>query len=305
MKIVLSIFLYFIFFTNLTLALENKILVKINNEIITTVDLLNEIKYLNSINKNFKDFKKEEIYTISKKSLIREKIKEIELLKYFKEIQIKEGLFNDLINNHIKRLQFSSLEDFKNHLKYSDVKFNVIKKKITIEILWNRLIFNKFSKNVKIDREQIKIELNNSNIKKELLLSEILFTVENNENLVDKYKLIVKNINEKNFDKAASIHSISDTSKNGGKLGWIPMLGLNEKIKKELLNIKIGDFTKPIVIPGGFLIIKINDARKIEDKIDIKKEVESVAERKTNEQLNQFSVIYFNRIKRNIKISEL
>ena len=305
MKIVLSIFIYFIFFTNLTLALENKILIKVNNEIITTVDLLNEIKYLNSINKNFKDFKKEEIYIISKKSLIREKIKEIELLNYFKEIKIKDEFFNNLINDHIKRLKFSSLAEFKNHLKNNDVKFEVIKKKITVEILWNRLIFNKFSKNVKIDREQIKTELNNSNIKKELLLSEILFTVENNENLVDKYKLIVKNINEKNFDKAASIHSISDTSKSGGKLGWIPMSALNQKIKKELLNINIGDFTKPIVIPGGFLIIKINDARKIKDKIDIKKEVESVAERKTNEQLNQFSAIYFNKIKKNIKISEL
>ncbi len=305
MKIVLSIFIYFIFFTNLTLALENKILVKINNEIVTTVDLLNEIKYLNSINKNFKDFKKEEIYMISKKSLIREKIKEIELLKYFKEIKIKDEFFKNLINDHIKRLKFNSLAEFKSHLKNNDVKFEVIKKKITIEILWNRLIFNKFSKNLKIDREQIKIEINNSNIKKELLLSEILFTVENNENLVDKYKLIVKNINEKNFDKAASIHSISDTSKSGGKLGWIPMSALNQKIKKELLNINIGDFTKPIVIPGGFLIIKINDSRKIKDKIDIKKEVESVAERKTNEQLNQFSAIYFNKIKKNIKISEL
>ena len=238
MKIVFSIFIYFIFFTNLTLALENKILIKVNNEIITTVDLLNEIKYLNSINKNFKDFKKEEIYMISKKSLIREKIKEIELLNYFKEIKIKDEFFNNLINDHIKRLKFSSLAEFKNHLKNNDVKFEVIKKKITVEILWNRLIFNKFSKNVKIDREQIKTELNNSNIKKELLLSEILFTVENNENLVDKYKLIVKNINETNFDKAASIHSISDTSKNGGKLGWIPMSALNQKIKNEILNIK-------------------------------------------------------------------
>ena len=305
MKIVFSIFTFFIFFTNLTLALENKILIKVNNEIITTVDLLNEIKYLNSINKNFKDFKKEEIYMISKKSLIREKIKEIELLNYFKEIKIKDEFFNNLINDHIKRLKFNSLAEFKNHLKNNDVKFEVIKKKITVEILWNRLIFNKFSKNVKIDREQIKIELNNSNIKKELLLSEILFTVENNENLVDKYKLIVKNINEKNFDKAASIHSISDTSKNGGKLGWIPMSALNQKIKNEILNINTGDYTKPIVIPGGFLIIKINDARKIENNIDIKKEIDSVANRKTNEQLNQFSVIYFNKIKKNIKISEL
>ena len=305
MKIVFSIFIYFIFFTNLALALENKILVKVNNEIITTVDLLDEIKYLNSINKNFKDFKKEEIYMISKKSLVREKIKEIELLKYFKEIKIKDEFFNNLINDHIKRLQFNSLAEFKKHLKNNEVKFEMIKKKITIEILWNRLIFNKFSKSIKIDKKQIENELSVSNIKKELLLSEILFSVEKNENLIDKYKLIVKTINEKNFNKAASIYSISDTSKSGGKLGWIPMPALNEKIKKELLMIKIGGFTKPIVVPGGFLIIKINDVRKPENKIDIKKEVQSVADRKTNEQLNQFSVIYFNKVKKNIKISEL
>ena len=305
MKIIFSILIYFLFFLNLTLAIENKILVKVNNEIITTVDLLNEIKYLNSINKNFKEFKKEEIYMISKKSLLREKIKEIELLKYFKEIKIKDEFFNNLINDHIKRLQFNSLAEFKNHLKNNEVKFEVIKKKITIEILWNRLIFNKFSKNVKIDREQIRNKLNSSNIKKELLLSEILFTVENNENLIDKYKLIVKSINEKNFDNAASIYSISDTSQNGGKLGWIPMSALNEKIKNEILNINVGDYSEAIVIPGGFLIIKINDARELENKIDIKKEIDSVANRKTNQQLNQFSVIYFNKIKKNITISEL
>ena len=305
MKIIFSIFIYFTFLLNLTQALENKILVKVNNEIITTVDLLNEIKYLNTINKNFKDFKKEEIYLISKKSLVREKIKEIELLKYFKEISIEEKFFNNLISDHIKRLQFSSISEFKNHLKNNEIKFNTIKKKIAIEILWNKLIFNKFSKNVKIDIEQIKNELNNSNIKKELLLSEILFTVENNENLLDKYKLIVKTINEKNFNKTASIYSISDSSKSGGKLGWIPMSALNAKIKKELLKIKIGDFTKPIVVPGGFLIIKINDSRELENKIDINKEIKLIVNQKTNEQLNQYSIIYFNKIKKNIKISEL
>ena len=129
---------------------------------------------------------------------------------------------------------------------------------------------------------------------KEFFLAEILFELNKGEKLDQKLNLIKKTISEENFSKAALLYSVSDTSKNGGKLGWIPMSALNQKIKNEILNINTGDYTKPIVIPGGFLTIKINDARKIENNIDIKKEIDSVANRKTNEQLNQFSVIYFN-----------
>ena len=38
---------------------ENKILFKVNNEIITSLDILNELQYLQSINKEFKNIKKE------------------------------------------------------------------------------------------------------------------------------------------------------------------------------------------------------------------------------------------------------
>ena len=73
----------------------------------------------------------------------------------------------------------------------------------------------------------------------------------------------------------------------------------------EIKNIKIGNFTNPIVIPGGFLILKIKDKRKVEKKIDLEKEMNLIVKKKTNEQLNQFSNIYFNKIKKNVLINEL
>ena len=104
---------------------------------------------------------------------------------------------------------------------------------------------------------------------------------------------------------AAIIHSISDTSSNGGNLGWIKKPSLNSKVINEIEKIKLGSFTNPIVVPGGFLILKINDQRLTDKDVDTENEINLVIQEKTNEQLNQFSIIYFNKLKKNFQINEL
>ena len=151
----------------------------------------------------------------------------------------------------------------------------------------------------------IKIGLKNKKKQKNYLLSEILFNLTTNSELADKIKMINETIINEGFTKAALIHSISDTSNSGGKLDWINESSLNIKIKSALKNLKIGSITEPILIPGGYLILKINDIKEIEKKINYKKEFEKIKRAKINEQLSQMSNLYFNRIKKDFIINEL
>ena len=141
--------------------------------------------------------------------------------------------------------------------------------------------------------------------KKEFLLSEILFNINESEKLNDKIVLLKKEIKEKGFSQTALTYSISDTSNKGGKLGWVSETIMNKKIKNEVKKIKVGNYTNPIVIPGGFLIIKIEDIRELDNSSDLNDEIEKIINDKTNEQLNQFSNIYFNKIKKDMIINEL
>lgn len=307
-KTLLSLF-FSIFLINFVNAIENKILFKVDDKIITSIDILYEIEYLSLINKDLKNFKKSRIYDISKNSLIREKIKEIEIEKRFKELKVEDKYIDQLIKNFYTKQGHSSVEKFEEYIAKKNIKLAKIKKKITAEMLWNQLIFAKFGKNIKIDKELIKKEVlndnNENNIQTEYELSEIVFNIEKKENLNQKFNLIKETIEANGFDNAALSHSNSQTSNNGGYLGWIKKNSLSKKIKDVIQDTNINKFTDPIVVPGGFMILKVNNLREKEKILDIEKEIQLIAIEKRNEQLNQYSNIYFNSIKKNIEINEL
>jgi peptidyl-prolyl cis-trans isomerase SurA len=304
-KIITIGVIFSIIFSSISLSIENKILFKVNNEIITSMDILTELKYLGIINKDLKKITKNQSFEIVKRSLIREKIKEIELKKVLKEIKVEEKFLNNLLVDYFKSNNIKKISEFENFFILQDIDPNLIKKKISIEILWNQLIYSKFKQNIKIDRKLIQNELSNNIKKKEFLLSEILFNINENEKFDDKIILLKKEIKEKGFSQTALSYSISDTSSKGGKLGWVSETIMNQKIKNEVKKIKVGDHTNPIVIPGGFLIIKIEDIREADNSSDLNDEIEKIIKDKTNEQLNQFSNIYFNKIKKDMVINEL
>ena len=305
LKKVILIFFYSLNVLSSAIAIENKILFKVNNEIITSIDILTELKYLEMINSDLNKMPKKQIFEIAKKSLIREKIKEIELKKFFEEIKVEDEFLNNLLINHFNSINIKNIYDFEKHFLLLDINPNLIKKKISIDIMWNQLIFNKFNQNVKINKDDIKNELLTKDKQKEYLLSEILFTINDNEKLEKKTDLLEKEIDDKGFSQAALAFSTSDTSNKGGKLGWVNETMMSSKIKKIIKKIKINDHTKPIVIPGGFLILKIEDVRDVNNNFDLNSEINKIVKKKTNEQLNQLSNIYFNKIKKDIIINEL
>ena len=136
-------------------------------------------------------------------------------------------------------------------------------------------------------------------------MSEILFNLENGENLEKKFSLIKKNIDENGFENSALVYSISETAKNGGEIGWVKESSINSKVLDNILKLKINEYSQPIVVPGGFLIIKIKEIKTIKRDINLQKELETIIRAKTNNQLNQYSNIFLNKIKKEVVINEL
>ena len=199
------------------------------------------------------------------------------------------------------------MNQFMSYIQKYKTDIKTIEKKISIEALWNQLIYQKFSKNIKIDKDKLINEIKNKFAldEKNFLLSEIVFKVDNKKDLDIKYTEIIKDIDKENFESAALIHSISDSSTLGGKLGWIKQTSLNKSIIDVLGDVKKGHITKPIYIGNGYLILKIEDIKYVKKTYDEKNELNELIKIKTNKQLNQQSIIYFNKIKKNITINEL
>tara|TARA_B100001175_G_scaffold247435_1_gene214179 strand:- start:235 stop:1164 length:930 start_codon:yes stop_codon:yes gene_type:complete len=304
-KTTISLIIIFLFLMTEVNSNENKILFKLNNDIITTVDILNEIKFLSALNKEFDNLDKNKKIEIAKNSQIRQKIKYIEILKFRKNLNLDNDILENIIKNYFINLKIKDLKEFEAFFEKQNLNTKFVKEKIVTDTLWKSMIYEKFSKNVTINKNEIKTNIAKMGKQKEYLISEIVFDINEKKELNKKINLIKKTINEKTFSEAAFTYSISDTSKNGGKLGWVKESMLSKIIKNELKSVSVGEFTNTIVIPGGFLILYVEDIKEVKNEINKEEEIKNIIKKKTNDQLNLFSNIYLNRIKKTIQINEL
>ena len=304
MKLKIILFFFIFFFNNLVLSNENKILFKVENEIITSLDILNEIRYLNSINSNFQNVDKNKKFQIAKNSLIKDKIKFIALSTIIEKIKLNDEDFKRIAISSYASVGVNDYDQLIDHLNQFNVDLKTLRKKISISSVWNQFIYDRYSQNIKIDIEQIKKDILSNNKQNEYFLSEIVFNLEKNENLDQKFGLIKKAIIDDGFNNSALMYSISQTSATGGELGWVKESSINSEILLKINDLEINEHTNPITIPGGFLILKKNDIRETKKKIDLEKELEQIIKIKTNEQLNQFSNLFLNKIKKDVVINE-
>ena len=282
-------------------AKEIKIISKINNEIITNIDLENQIKYLLITNSNLKDLNKKDLIELSKNSLINEILKKKEIDKFL-NINEKSSLGEKLVKQNYMSLGFDNKSDYESFLERKGISLELIKSKLVIEKLWNTLIYEKFKEKVKINENQIKkkIKIYKNQQKKlyEFNVSEILFTFDVSFNEVNEF------IKKYGFKSAAVKFSISDTSSKGGEIGWVKLTNLSQEFQEKIYSLKIGEHTEPIKIPSGNLILKLNSKREIKDQFDLDKETKKQIIFEQNRQLNSFSLNYFNKLKQNAIINE-
>ncbi len=303
------IIIFFLFIKNALSLNTSKIILKIDNDIITSIDLESEYKYLTALNKELKSMNKLKLLGIAKESLLKEIIKKNELKKYYKFEEIESEYVEEQLKDLYLRLNINNENEFAQYLNQFDLTVSEVKNKIKIETFWNELIYNKFNGNVEIDieklKKQIKNEINDEKkFRQSYLLSEILFRVEGEENFDEKYKKILNEISTIGFKNTANIYSISETSKYGGVIGWIDEARLSKVILDKIKKLDINQITTPINVSGNQLILKVDDKKEIKNDFDPDKLLNEKISYERNRQLNNFSRIFYQKLKYNTLIRE-
>ena len=302
-------FLIAFYFLTINLSFSNislKILMKINNEIITSYDIEQEKNYLLALNPNLKQMNENQLMMIAKKSLTKEIIRKNEISKYI-ELKQDDPQIDTVLNNLIKKLNFDNKIEFENYLKNFDILIDDLRKKIEIENEWKNMIYVKYNNSINIDKNSLMLKIDNlikNNYVQEYNLSEIIFTTKNDTTYKDEFEKIKNSIENNGFENTANLYSISDSSNVGGKIGWVAEKNLSDTIIDKIKKLKKDEYSTPIKIGNDFLVLRINEKRKKPFKMDKQIELEKMIMIETTKQLDKFSNIFYNKIKLNSTISE-
>ncbi len=307
MRILFIKFLIILIFFNFKIAnSEVFIKAKINDQIITNIDVKDEKNYLLALNPRLKNLSNEEINRYALDSLINEKIKKIEIEKRF-EILVNNKMINKIISDLYLGIGLADIKEFERHLKSFDIDMDLVKNKISVEIAWNDFIFNNYNKAILIDEDKIRVkikELSKKNLVENIFLSEIIFTVKEGENLNNKLNQIKNSINDIGFEETAKIYSVSESRKNGGKIGWVFKSQLSNKILNEIEKIDIGELTDPITTPGGFILLTINEKKNELIQINENEQFKKAVKFEKNRQLTMYSTLQYKRAYNKTLINE-
>lgn len=304
-KIIKTLIIFFIVIASKVNALENKIILKVNNDIITTLDVFNEINYLKFFNSSLNQLNSEEIFQISLESVLKYKIKKSEIIRQLGKIELSDNnYFNTLIQNSYNKIGLEDLKDFKKILKNKNIDYENFEQKLKIDILWNQIVYTLYNKQVIINENELKKQIKDQdNSLTSFELSEIVFQINNASEIDSVYNLIKEDIVELGFENAAIKHSVSNTAMSGGSLGWINDNQISKEILENLNEIANNEITKPIRIPSGFLILKKNNMKKVKYNLDLDEELKKLIIYQTQTQLENYSNLYFNKVKRDLNIN--
>jgi len=309
-KIIITVILYFSFIQfSVAENHEVKILYKVNENIISNIDVANEIRYLRILDKNFQNIELNKLKDVALKSLIKEFIKKDEIEKYY-NVDYNSTNIDKYINRIGLNLGFNNIDDLIDHLSKNNIKLKDIRRKLNIEKTWNSLIYEIYFKKIVINKEQIsnKLEkiINQKTYQKSFRLSEIVFSAKDKISFEKKYNEILHDIEKTNFNQAAIIHSISDTANSGGEVGWVNTSQLSKKIYDAIKNLKAEQMSRPITTPGGMLILKVNEIKDVlNEKLDKDLELSNMIKIEQNRQLTEYSIIHYKKVERNSYVKKI
>ena len=279
----------FCFFNSLQANVNNKIIVKVGNEIITNFELKNKI--LTNIFLSGKEVNQANIDSLKRvvlNQLINLKLKKIELNKF--EIQKDKNR----INNYLNSISQNNIEDFKIKFKKNNLSFDLYVEEIDTEFRWQKLIYSIYSKKIVINEESVNEEVKeiflNNNIVKEFELSEIVIDLDLNDTSNKKIEDTLNQIKSVGFEEVALNYSSSSTSLKKGYLGWVNEKSLSKEIYQSIQGLKSGEITKPIRQQNSILFLKLLNTRNVKgnnlDKDIIKKKI---IEKKRTDLFNLYS----------------
>ena len=295
-------FLIFLFNFSELISLENKIIVKVNNKIITSYELKNKILstlFLSNEKVTQKNINKTKALVI--KSLIDLKLKEREVEKY--KITISE---NELKYN-LNSISKDNLENFKNDFQINNIDFEIYKNDLKTELGWRKLIFVLYNKKIEINESEVDLELKKvledktNNLEYELSELQVIFKDKNEKDkIIDE---INQQINENGFENTVLKYSQSLSKNNKGNLGWVSAKSLSKKIFEAIKDLGVNKISNPIVMGNTLLFIKVNAKREInlnnENVNELKKRI---LESKKNQLFSLYSNSHLSKIRNQSKI---
>ncbi len=290
--------LFFLLINFKTVKSEILIKAKVNNQIITNFDIKNEKNYLLALNPNLRNLPDEDIYRYAINSAINEKVKEIEIEKKYEILQ-NDNIIKKVISDLYLGIGISNINEFKKYLKDYNVNLDTVKKKIAIEVAWNDYIVRKYNNAILIDEDKIRDKISKLSAEKtvdNMLLSEIIFTINEKESFKKKLEIIRESINKIGFEETAKIHSVSESKKKGGEIGWVNKSQLSNKISEQIEKINVGEVTDPITVPGGFILIKLKDKKNQLLEINENEQFKKAVNFEKNRQLTMYSTLHYKRI---------
>jgi len=291
-------------------AFSNKIEIisKVNNQIITNQDIINEINYLKFLNPKLEEIiDTKTLNNLGKSSITKEIIKK-EALEKILDIDKDYGLHEKIEKDLILKKKVKNRKQLIDLIHYKKLSYKKIFIKLKNEALWNEFIYEKYKKNITINEDylikRIKEQKNNQKDKFNYFLFEILFEVNQEESVKNKLELIKSSINKIGFNNTAITYGISDSAKFGGEIGWIKETQMPESILNKIKDLKINDLSEVIQTPSGYLVLKVSKKEKISEPFDEKKNLSLLKNYEINRQLNQFSLIHYKRLKKNSLIND-
>ena len=296
------IFFYFVFLLTQANAITNKILLKVENEIITNYEVKNKI--LTSLVLAGNEISQENINKLKKQaleSLIENKLKIIELEKF----KIKKN--SNQINSYLNSISGNDILALENKFKINNLDYNLFLEEIEIQTKWQNFIYLFYKGKIEIDENSInndieKIVKDKKNFQ-EYKISEIEINIEENSN-IDQIVLDLKNkIKDEGFETAALNYSISSSSDNKGSLGWISSKSLSQEIFEILKKLNTGQISRPIKRQNSILFLKLDDVRtsKVEN-INIEDLKKKMIDRKKNEMFNLYSKSHLSKLRNSVLI---
>jgi len=302
----LAIIIFLISFTAHSKKIE--IISKVNNQIITNYDIINEIKYLKFLNPKLEEIKDVRTLTNLGKSSITKEIIKKEALEKILDIDKDYGINETIEKDLILKKKVKNKDQLINLINSKDLNYKKIFIKLKNEALWNEYIYEKYKKNIVINNDylikRVREQKNNQKDKFNFLLFEIIFEVDEQETLNDKLNSIKSSIKRIGFNNTAMTFGISDSAKFGGEIGWIKETQMSNLILNEIKDLEINEISEVIQTPSGYLLLMVSKKEKIVEKFDEKKNLSLLINYETNRQLNQFSLIHYKRLKKNSIIND-
>ena len=287
------------------LAITNALIATVGNKPLTHLDLINEMKMMLIINgKVFSEENKKELQAVALESITRRLIKQIELEKYNFDDFHQEDIGKE-INSIAARLN-TNIDALKNNFAANNIDLSILENRIETELKWNGLIFNLYKNRVNINLDVINEQLKtikDQNFIEEYLLYEILIESVEKEKLQEKINAITNEINNNGFEKTAIKYSQAESSTRGGKLGWVKETMISNRFKKTLKKTKVGNITKPFLMPEGALLLKLEEKRKIHNVINLEEAKNKLLQSEKKRKLDMFALSHFNKIRKTIEVN--